>query len=178
MPKITIASYDEAHSLLGLSIDNFAHVVSINDPETPPPETLEGHRARKLVLYFYDVLGSTSRWPEAPTKEDVHAIIRFARGIKVGDPTLVHCAAGISRSSAAALTILATKVAPTRDGATEAHRALLDAKAAIRPNRTMVQYADRLLGFGGTLLAVRDEVFSPATQRQPLDDVWDDLDHA
>jgi predicted protein tyrosine phosphatase len=100
---------------------------------------------------------------EAPTLEDVKSIVRFARGIKQGERTLVHCAAGISRSSAAALAILASKVPPTRSGAEEAHKALIDAKAAIRPNRTMVAFTDEVLGFGGKLLEVRDEIF-PKTE--------------
>lgn len=176
MPRITIASYDEAHALLGASPTNYRHVVSINDPDQHPPETLAGHSARSLVLHFHDVVESTELWPEAPTLHDVRAIVRFARAIKQGDATLVHCAAGISRSSAAALTILAAKQSPTREGAEVAHRELLCAKTAIRPNRAIIKHADSILGFDGHLLRVRDEIFPPCPEIEGLSFMLEGLD--
>lgn len=157
--NITIASYEEAHDLLGRAADNFEHVVSINDPDVHPPETMEGHRARQLVLHFYDIEEPGPDLAEAPTRDHVRAVVRFAKDVSDGHRVLVHCAAGISRSSATALTIIASKHERTAAGADRALRALLEVKREIHPNATIVRHADKLLGFKGALVRRYEEIF-------------------
>lgn len=164
--KITIASYEEAHAHLAASPTNFKHVVSINDPEKRPPETLEGHQARQLLLTFYDIC-EPLRVPQQhmPVRDHVDQIVWFARGIKQGDEVLVHCAAGISRSSATALTILAHKERhKNAQGARRAIVALLACKWLIRPNPILVKHADDVLGFKGHLTHACGETFLPSGQ--------------
>jgi predicted protein tyrosine phosphatase len=163
LPKITIASFELATTLLGLSERNFHHVISINDPETKPPETLTGHSARSLILYFHDILmcrpGTESAYYSCPTRDDVHEIVRFARGISLEHEVLIHCAAGISRSSAAALTVLAAKLKPSKKTALHVVTALLESKSTIFPNATMVGYADDLLGYKDELTKAYERKF-------------------
>ena len=64
---------------------------------------------------------------------------------------LVHCFAGISRSSASALTIACT-VRPTADEALFA-ASLRRASAACQPNSLMVRHADDLLAREGRMIA-------------------------
>lgn len=160
LPKITIASFDLAHTLLGLSERNFDHVISINDPDTHPPETLTGHKARSLVLHFHDIIESRRSCATAPTRDDVHSIVRFARGITLEQEVLIHCAAGISRSSAAALTVFATKLTPSKESADRVLTALLESKSTIYPNLIMVTHADELLGYKGDLLEAYHKKFN------------------
>jgi len=69
--------------------------------------------------------------------------------------------AGISRSSAAALAVIASKLAGAPDikRATRAFSELLDVKREIHPNRDMVEYIDEQLEFKGSLVKARGMVF-------------------
>lgn len=149
---ITIASFNEACTLLSIARDNFAHVVSINCPGSAPPPELASHAARQLVLYFDDIVKPTVIWRDVPSEEDVAHVIEFARGVADDEAVLVHCAAGISRSAAVALTLLATKEARDDDGADQAYRRLVSIKSTVRPNTAIVEHADRLLDFQRSLV--------------------------
>jgi predicted protein tyrosine phosphatase len=150
--RITIASFDEACTLLGVSRDNFAHVVSINClGHTPPPE-LASHAARALVLHFDDIVKPTVIWRDVPSENDVARVIEFAHEITDDDAVLVHCAAGISRSAAVALTLLATREERNDVGAERVYRKLLSIKSTVRPNTAIIEHADRLLGFQRSLV--------------------------
>jgi predicted protein tyrosine phosphatase len=65
---------------------------------------------------------------------------------------LVHCEAGVSRSSAAALIMYACWLGPGRER--EAMDRVLSQRPVAVPNRRMVEIADRLLDRGGRLLHV------------------------
>jgi predicted protein tyrosine phosphatase len=162
LPPITIASYDFAERLLGTAVGRkFTHVISINGVGHKPPGPLRHHPSDQLVLEFDD-LGSLNFKGnfQAPGIEHVQKIIDFAQGIDPSSEVMCHCAAGISRSSAAALTIIASKLAPSRKNAEAAISHLLSIKQTIFPNRLMVEYADELLGYGGDLKAVHGGTFT------------------
>jgi predicted protein tyrosine phosphatase len=158
VPRITIASYQLAYDLLGSAPGlAFKHVISINNPEEEPPRPLKKHPGRHLVLHFHDLTRDSGRSslpyaPEMvlPSAEDVSKILDFAEDIEEDHDVLVHCAAGISRSSAAALGIIASKVEPR--SAREAIKELLDVKRTIHPNRDMVTDIDKQLGYEGRLV--------------------------
>ena len=99
------------------------------------------------------------------TAEDVRRILAFGARImpvlrERQKKLLIHCYAGVSRSSAAALAILAQdKLAqglpPTRETARLALRELLEAcEATPKPNMLMGDFIDAALGFNGALAAV------------------------
>lgn len=154
VPPITIASYQFAYDLLGsVPGSKFKHVISINNPTEDPPRPLRNHPGRHLVLHFHDTTRGSGLGGVPPRRRDVAQILEFARGIGPDDPVLVHCTAGISRSSAAALAVIASKLEPSRSSAQRAFRELLDVKDTIRPNTDMVALADAQLGYGGELVA-------------------------
>jgi predicted protein tyrosine phosphatase len=121
---------------------NATRIVSILDPNEPQPVELVGHEAKTLTLRFDDVvrLGGGFVLPE---REHVAALLDFDRGAGEGDALVVHCHAGLSRSTAAFIALLAQK----RPGAAAA--ALPSCAAFARdPGRTLVSsdWRTRFLG--------------------------------
>lgn len=85
-----------------------------------------------------------------PGQEHVERLIAFARGWDRTRPTVVHCFAGISRSTAAAY-IIASTLAPDRDER-ELARALRLASPSATPNPRLVALADGLLERRGRMV--------------------------
>ena len=87
-----------------------SHVLSILDPEWPVPEAFGGFGEHaKLELRFHDVIEETPG-QVAPERDDVEAILAFGRDLQ-GEPAasarlLVHCHAGVSRSTASMALLL------------------------------------------------------------------------
>lgn len=86
-----------------------------------------------------------------PGEVHVRRILDFAASWDRERPLLIHCYAGISRSTAAAY-IAACALAPERDEA-EIARALRAASPSATPNALFVEIADRLLRRGGRMSA-------------------------
>ena len=78
-----------------------------------------------------------------PSEAHIAELIEFARGWDRKTPLLIHCFAGVSRSTAAAF-ICACALAPQRSEAELAH-AIRKASPTATPNRRMVAVADELL---------------------------------
>lgn len=153
LPNITISSYEHACGLLTSIGEQFTHIISINNPGEVPPPPLQHHLGRHLILYFHDITDPPSPGGFVPpSTEDVRKILAFAKRIKEQDEVLVHCAAGISRSSAAALAIIASKLEPKRANGARAIREVLAIKKFIHPNHNMVVDTDKLLGYDGGLV--------------------------
>ena len=86
-----------------------------------------------------------------PGEVHLRRILDFAAVWDRDRPLLIHCYAGISRSTAAAY-IAACALAPERDEA-EIARALRAASPSATPNALFVEIADRLLERGGRMSA-------------------------
>lgn len=87
------------------------------------------------------------------TKQDIQQIIKLAQELRSKEGrVLVHCEAGVSRSSAAALIMYACWLGPGRER--EAMRRVLTQRPIAMPNPRMVEIADRLLEREGRLVAV------------------------
>jgi predicted protein tyrosine phosphatase len=85
-------------------------VLSILDPAWPDPEAfLDFPPHRREALRFHDVIASTPG-TTLPTEEDVARLLAFGGDVMVAGEAahlLIHCHAGISRSTAAAALLLA-----------------------------------------------------------------------
>jgi predicted protein tyrosine phosphatase len=155
--KITICGIDELidHSGAGVT-----HVLSILDPETPEPDAFGafGEHAR-LELRFHDVIEEFVPGYDPPQPHHIESLLAFGRDL-MHQPAgqahlLVHCHMGISRSSAAAVLLLAEACPDDAPATIMAEIARVRSKAW--PNLRMIEIGDDLLGRGGALVrAVRD----------------------
>lgn len=92
--------------------------------------------------------------PEAnlqpPQKEHVQQLISFMEDWTRDDPVLIHCWAGISRSSASAF-ITACLHNPDADEF-EIAKNLRKASRTAKPNRRLIQFADELMSRDGRMI--------------------------
>jgi predicted protein tyrosine phosphatase len=103
---------------------------------------------RHVRLAFHDIVEPL---PDliAPDRDLMRAVLDFGRGASPQRPLLIHCWAGISRSSAAAFAIACDRnPGSERDIATELRRRA----PSVTPNRLMVRLADDLLQGDGRLV--------------------------
>ncbi|MGE3148583.1 MAG: tyrosine phosphatase family protein [Pseudorhodoplanes sp.] len=86
----------------------------------------------------------------APCEDHVTKLIGFVQTWNRTKPIVIHCYAGISRSTAGAF-ITACALNPQRSEETIA-RAIRDASIIANPNALLVAHADRLLGRNGRMV--------------------------
>src|SRR5947199_297725 len=91
-----------------------------------------------------------------PCDEHVTALITFVRGWDRVKPLVLHCYAGISRSTAGA-DVAACALNPRRSGWVIA-REFRRGSATATPNIRLVALADRMLGRGGRMVAAIDAI--------------------
>lgn len=146
-----------------------SHVLSILDPDHPEPEAFGtfGEHA-KLELRFHDIIEDT---PDklAPTAEHAAAILRFGRDL-MAEPAasarlLVHCHAGISRSTAGMALILAQ--ARPEVTAERLLQAILGIREKAWPNLRLLELGDAMLGRGGTLPAAAAALYCHQLRIRP-----------
>ena len=147
--RVEVVSIGEASEILS-SKDECATLdllISIGEYEDVLPDGFMNVDER-LRLTFPDTIDE-----HGPREADVRRIIEAAERIaESGGRVLAHCAAGVSRSSAAALIVYAVVLGPGREE--EAMQRVLEQRPIARPNRRMIAIADRLLERNGQLLGV------------------------
>ena len=92
----------------------------------------------------------------APNDAHIVQVLDFVRGWDRRAPLVVHCYAGISRSTASAFAA-ACMLNPDRDERIIA-RQIRDASPIASPNRLLVSLADRALGRDGRMVRALDEM--------------------
>jgi len=103
-----------------------------------------------------------------PGEEHVARLVQFVRGWDRAAPMVVHCFAGISRSTAAAFTA-ACVLNPKRDES-EIAQAIRAASPTAQPNARIISIADRLLKREGRMIRAVESIGpgSPATEGHPF----------
>jgi predicted protein tyrosine phosphatase len=92
----------------------------------------------------------------APSEAHVEKVLNFVRGWDRSAPMVVHCYAGISRSTASAFAA-ACMLNPHRDEIAIA-RQIRAASPIAQPNRLIVSLADKALARDGRMLRALDEM--------------------
>jgi len=128
------------------------YLISIGDGTDPLPEGYE-NAERRLRLRIADVVTE-----EGATEDDVQRIIQLAELLRSESGTLlIHCEAGVSRSTATALIMYACWLGHGREQ--DAMGRVIAERPIAIPNRRMVALADKLLASNGRLLHARDAWF-------------------
>ena len=146
-----------------------SHLITLLDPDhaptvaTPAPLTADRH----LKIGVNDISDPTEGLLLCQ-ESMVQAILDFGAGWDEREPILVHCWAGISRSSATAFTLACERNPETaeRDIAERLRRTC----ARATPNRRIVAIADDLLGRGGRMVDAVDSIGrgEPAYENVPF----------
>src|ERR1700744_336930 len=92
----------------------------------------------------------------APSDSHIEQVLNFVRGWDRNAPLVVHCYAGISRSTASAFAAVCM-LNPHRDEMSIAQQ-IRAASPIASPNRLIVSLADKALGRDGRVLRARDEM--------------------
>jgi predicted protein tyrosine phosphatase len=129
-------------------IASASRVVSILDPQDGVPLGLVNIAVPVLTLRFDDVIV-----PELGavmvTKAAVRRLLAFDRNANHDERLLIHCTAGISRSPAALIALLAARHPELCD---ELFVALRQIRPRAWPNSLLLAFADDALGRGGELM--------------------------
>lgn len=126
------------------------HVVTLINVGTPvvrPPAIAEADHLFVGVSDITDALDGHV----LPDETHVRRLLDFVRAWDRARPLVIHCYAGISRSTAAAF-IATCALRPDRDEA-EIARELRLASPSATPNRRLVAVADAMLGRDGRMVA-------------------------
>ena len=125
-----------------MDLSPYGGVITIEDSTIEDPFRIEYGPPEQLVLRFDDISAPHPEWIE-PQEFHIERALSFTD--KIGDGALlIHCHAGISRSSAIALAILARGMGEGKE--IEAIKTLEKIHPNARPNKSMVWMTDEILG--------------------------------
>ncbi|MBV9492904.1 MAG: dual specificity protein phosphatase family protein [Acidobacteria bacterium] len=145
---VEVSSRDEAGDILSADDCSVTLLISIGEEHDDLPLGYDNAPA-KIRLTFSDTGDETGA-----TRADVEQLIEAANLLKErgSGRVLIHCMAGVSRSTAAAYIIHAILLGPGREE--EAMARVVEQRPIARPNWRMVNLADQLLGRNGAMVSV------------------------
>ncbi len=162
---ITVCGLDE---LAGHCTTGASHVLSILDPAHPTPEDFGAYSAHERLELRFDDIIEEAPGQIAPDPAHAAEILAFGRDLTAhggGTHLLVHCHAGISRSTAA-MTLLLAQAQPALPGAV-----VLAQVHGIRekawPNLRLLEFGDAALGRGGTLVTAAHALYRLQLEKRP-----------
>jgi predicted protein tyrosine phosphatase len=130
-------------------------IISILGPETPHRDFIGIDPTQHLRLTFNDINAVTPGLLE-PQERDAARLVDFISAWDQKAPMLIHCWAGISRSTASAFTALCV-LRPHTDEV-ELAQGLRTASPSATPNRMITSQVDQLLGRQGRMLKAVESI--------------------
>jgi predicted protein tyrosine phosphatase len=117
-------------------------------------------------LRFHDVIELQPGWI-APERWDVELLLAFSRDLAASEKAhlLIHCHAGVSRSTAAAALVMA-QTRPDRP-AEELLREVVRLRPRAWPNLRILELGDDILGRGGEIVKAARAHYRRALEREP-----------
>jgi predicted protein tyrosine phosphatase len=147
------------------------HVLSILDPDHPDPEAFEAYDPHhRTILRFHDIIKPVQGMI-LPEPEHVEAVLRFGNEVadgrdqRVEGHLLVHCHMGVSRSTAAMLTLMAQT--EPEESEERLFERLVEIRPQAWPNSRMVEFADELLSRNGQLVEALRRHYGRQIKRMP-----------
>lgn len=165
---LTICGISELPDQSGRSV---THVLSILDPDHPDPKAFRAYDPHhRTILRFHDIINPI-RGMILPEPEHVEAILGFGDDLARSGPDredghlLVHCHMGVSRSTAAMLTLMAqTHPDESEDRLFER---LTEIRPQAWPNSRMIEFADDILSRSGRLTDALRQHYGRQMERMP-----------
>jgi predicted protein tyrosine phosphatase len=153
MPHLQVCSLARLHR--AVQDEGASHVLTLINQGTPvtrPPSVTED---RHLFIAMSDIIEPLDGHI-LPGEAHVRNLLAFVKSWDRARPMVVHCYAGVSRSTAAAL-ITAAALNPSRPEA-EIAAVIRTRSPTATPNLKLVGIADQLLGRNGRLFEAADAI--------------------
>jgi predicted protein tyrosine phosphatase len=160
-PTVKIMGYADACDFLDEYGDDWA-CLSFGRPGSKPPDGLKSDSMHWHARFEFDdvqeheSLAVIRGGYTPPSREAVEAICDLAFDLMFSKQVLCHCAAGISRSTAAAFILWCVWLGEGKER--EALRRVLTERKQALPNTLIVKYADRYMGRDGAMVEARDRL--------------------
>ncbi len=153
MPRLHVCSL----ALIGDTVarTGAGSLVTLLSPGTAVTRPATILPARHLYLAISDIVAPIPG-QVLPERKHLDDLIKFVEGWDRAEPMVIHCFAGVSRSTAAAF-IAACALNPRRDEF-EVARAIRAASPTATPNARLVALADQALERGGRMTAAIVEI--------------------
>jgi predicted protein tyrosine phosphatase len=135
-----------------LELHGATSVISILGPETPHPDYVPH---RHLALTFNDINAPAEGMVSA-AEHDAVRLVDFIRSWDKRAPMVIHCWAGISRSTASAFAALC--VLRENESEMELAQELRQASPSATPNRLITSLVDRHLGRQGRMVKAVESI--------------------
>lgn len=132
-----------------------SHVVSLLGPETPHRSFSGVPDPHHLKLTFHDIT-APAEGLTPPASDHVEQLLRFLKARQGEAPMLIHCWAGISRSTASAFTAMCLYNPDADEG--QLAQQLRGLSHVATPNRRIVAFADDMLGRQGRMVDAIDAI--------------------
>ena len=140
-------------------IESLVSIVGTDAQPSTPPEILPAQHHRCTV----DDIVESQPGKIVPQTKHIEDLIEFLDSWDTKTSLLVHCIAGVSRSTAAALIAHTLKTGDPKKSAT----ALRVAAPYAWPNRRIVSLADSIMGLNGKMILAREEMGPANWQTDP-----------